>query len=61
MFVIDPQGTVVYAGGIDDMPSTDAADVATAKNFVAAALDEALAGKPVTTASSAPYGCSVKY
>jgi hypothetical protein len=61
MFVIDPKGTVVYAGGIDDMPSTDAADVATAKNFVAAALDEALAGKPVTTASSAPYGCSVKY
>jgi peroxiredoxin len=61
MFVIDPKGTVVYAGGIDDKPSTDAADVATAKNFVAAALDEALAGKPVTTVSSPPYGCSVKY
>jgi peroxiredoxin len=61
MFVVDPKGTVVYAGGIDDTPSTDQADIATAKNFVSAALDEALAGKPVTTASSAPYGCSVKY
>ena len=61
MFVVDPKGAVVYAGGIDDTPSTDQADIATAKNFVSAALDETLAGKPVTTASSAPYGCSVKY
>lgn len=61
MFVVDAKGSVVYAGGIDDTPSTDQADIKTAKNFVRAALDEALAGKPVTTASSAPYGCSVKY
>jgi peroxiredoxin len=61
MYVIDPQGTLVYAGGIDDKPSTDQSDVATAKNFVASALDEAMAGKPVTTASSQPYGCAVKY
>ena len=61
MFVIDPKGTVVYAGAIDDKPSTDQADVATAKNFVLAALDEAMAGKPVTTASTQPYGCAVKY
>lgn len=61
MFVVDAKGAVIYAGGIDDTPSTDQADIATAKNYVRAALDEALAGKPVTTASSAPYGCSVKY
>ena len=61
MYVIDAKGSLIYAGGIDDTPSTDQADVATAKNFVRAALDEALAGKPVTTASSTPYGCSVKY
>ena len=61
MFVIDPSGTVVYAGGIDDKPSTDAADVKTAKNFVRQALDQSLAGKPVSVASSQPYGCSVKY
>jgi hypothetical protein len=61
MYVIDPKGTLVYAGAIDDKPSTDQSDVAGAKNYVAAALDEALAGKPVTTASSQPYGCGVKY
>jgi peroxiredoxin len=61
MYVIDAKGTLVYAGGIDDKPSTDQADVATAKNHVKAALDETLAGKPVTVSSSAPYGCNVKY
>jgi peroxiredoxin len=61
MFLVDPQGTLQYAGGIDDKPSTDRADIKTAKNFVAEALDEALAGKRVSTASSTPYGCAVKY
>ena len=61
MFIVDAKGTLVYAGGIDDTPSTDQADIATAKNYVQAALDEVLAGKPVTTASTAAYGCSVKY
>jgi glutathione peroxidase-family protein len=61
MYVIDPAGKLVYAGGIDDKPSTDVADIASAKNFVSAALDEAMAGKPVTVATSTPYGCSVKY
>ncbi|HEY7409446.1 MAG TPA: thioredoxin family protein [Vicinamibacteria bacterium] len=61
MYVIDPKGTLVYAGAIDDKPSTDPADVAGAKNYVLAALDEAMAGRPVTVASTQPYGCSVKY
>jgi peroxiredoxin len=61
MFVVDKKGAVVYMGAIDDKPSTDQADVKGAKNFVAAALDETLAGKPVSTPSSTPYGCSVKY
>jgi peroxiredoxin len=61
MFVIDAKGTLVYAGGIDDRPSTDQADIATARNYVDAALDEVTAGKRVTVASSQPYGCSVKY
>jgi peroxiredoxin len=61
MFVIDPAGKLLYAGGIDDKPSTDDEDVKTAKNFVRAALDETMAGKPVTVASSQPYGCNVKY
>ena len=61
MFVISKDGTLLYAGGIDDKPSTDPGDIATAKNYVTAALDEAMAGKSVTTASARPYGCSVKY
>jgi hypothetical protein len=61
MFIIDPRGTLIYAGGIDDTPSTDLADIKTAKNYVQKALDEALAGKPVSTPTSAAYGCSVKY
>lgn len=61
MFVIDPAGKIVYAGAIDDKRSANPADVKTAKNFVRAALDEALAGKPVSVASTSPYGCSVKY
>jgi peroxiredoxin len=61
MYVIDDKGVLIYAGAIDDNPSSDAADAATAKNFVRAAYDEASAGKPVTNASTAPYGCGVKY
>ncbi len=61
LYVIDPQGRLVYNGAIDDKPSTDPADVPGAKNFLASALDQAMAGKPVTVASSQPYGCSVKY
>jgi hypothetical protein len=61
MFVIDPTGKVLYAGAIDDRRSANPEDVKGAKNYVRAALTEALAGKPVTVASTTPYGCSVKY
>ena len=61
MFVVDPKGILLYAGGIDDKPTTDLADVKVARNYVEAALGEATAGKPVTVTSSQPYGCSVKY
>lgn len=61
MVVIDPRGTVIYNGAIDDKRSANAADIAGARNHVAAALDEARAGKPVSVASTTPYGCTVKY
>lgn len=61
MFIIDPNGKVVYNGAIDDKRSTDIEDIKTARNYVVAALDEMKAGKPVTVAATAPYGCSVKY
>lgn len=60
MFVIDPAGKVVYAGAIDDKRNASS-DRKNVNNYVRAALNESLAGKPVTVASTAPYGCSVKY
>jgi peroxiredoxin len=61
MYIVDAKGTLVYAGGIDDKPSANVADVKTARNYVSAALADIAAGKPVAQASTRPYGCSVKY
>ncbi|WP_341896046.1 thioredoxin family protein [Ferrovibrio terrae] len=61
MYVIDKTGKLAYAGGIDDKPSTRIDDLATAKNFVDVALSELAQGKAVSTATSRPYGCTVKY
>jgi peroxiredoxin len=61
MFIIDPQGKLIYNGAIDDHPTTDKADPPKSKNYVSAALTAAMAGKPVEQAVTRPYGCSVKY
>lgn len=61
MFVIDPQGKLIYQGAIDDKPTTDKADIKTAHNYLDQTLNAAMAGKPVPVASTRPYGCSVKY
>ncbi|NBV51594.1 thioredoxin family protein [bacterium] len=61
LFVIDPQGKLVYDGAIDDNSSADPATVLKAKNYVRDALEAVLAGKPVSQSVTKPYGCSVKY
>lgn len=61
MFIIDPQGNLIYQGAIDDKPGVDPSELKGAKNYVRAALQEALAGRPVEVSSTKPYGCSVKY
>jgi alkyl hydroperoxide reductase subunit AhpC len=61
MVVINPQGVVIYSGAIDDRPTTDLQDVQGATNYVSLALEQAMAGKPVRTPVTRPYGCSVKY
>jgi peroxiredoxin len=61
MYIIDPAGKLVYAGAIDSKPTANQADIATATNHVKVALAESLAGKPVSTPVTRPYGCSVKY
>lgn len=58
LFIVNPAGTLVYAGAVDDKPSGDAAS---ATNHVKRALADSLAGKPVGTPTTRPYGCSVKY
>jgi peroxiredoxin len=61
MYVIDREGVLVYAGGIDDIASTDVDDIPKAKNYVSAALDAAMGGKDVAVKTSRSYGCGVKY
>jgi hypothetical protein len=59
--ILDPKGVLIYDGAIDDKPTADQADIPGAKNYALAALKEAMAGKPVTVATSQPYGCGIKY
>jgi peroxiredoxin len=61
MFIIDPEGKVIYQGAIDSKPSAKPEDIASSTNYVKVALDESMGGKPVSNASTKPYGCSVKY
>jgi peroxiredoxin len=61
MYIIDASGMLVYKGGIDSIPSSSVSDVPKAKQYVRVALDEVLSGKPVTDASTRPYGCTLKY
>jgi peroxiredoxin len=61
LFIIDNSGILRYAGAIDDKPTADKADVATANNYVRSALNSLSKGQPVKPATTQPYGCSVKY
>lgn len=61
MYVIAKDGNLLYQGAIDDQPSTEKSSLASAKNYVTAALDATMSGKAVETNTTEPYGCSVKY
>lgn len=61
MYIVDPQGTLVYAGGIDSVPSAREEDIKTASNHVRAGLAQALAGRPISRPVTRAYGCSIKY
>lgn len=61
MYVIDPSGTLIYNGAIDDHPTPDQSDIPSSKNYVSEALQEAMSGKKVSDPATRPYGCSVKY
>ena len=59
--IIDQQGVLRYSGAVDSKSSSNVKDIATATNYVRAALDAGLAGKPIAVAQTQPYGCDVKY
>jgi hypothetical protein len=61
LYVIGPDGTLRYMGGIDDRATADPADIPGAKPYVRAALADLAVGRPVAEAVTRPYGCSVKY
>jgi peroxiredoxin len=61
MYLIDPEGTLVYQGAIDSIRSTSPADVGKAENYLKAAYESSKAGEPIAKATTAPYGCAVKY
>jgi len=61
MFVINPEGVLVYDGAIDSNPSANPADIEGAENYVVAALSASMNGEEVATPTTRPYGCSVKY
>lgn len=61
LFIIDPQGTLVYAGGIDDISSGNPADIARANNHVKAAFADIKAGRPIAKPVTKAYGCNIKY
>ena len=61
MYIVDPAGKLIYAGGIDSVPSSRVDDIKTAVNYVKQGVREALAGQPIRAATTRPYGCSIKY
>ena len=61
MVIINPEGKIAYEGAIDSKATPNPADIPTSTNYVKTALDESLAGKPVSNPKTKPYGCSVKY
>lgn len=61
MYIVDPQGKLVYAGGIDSIASARAEDIPKATPFIRNAMGEIAAGKPLSVSTSRPYGCTIKF
>lgn len=63
MFIVDPKGTLVYAGAIDNSPDGEGQSPSGGSlvNYVSQALEELAQGKSVSVPKTKAYGCSVKY
>ena len=60
VFVINPEGKIIYQGAVDDDPTGDNEPLKRT-NYIRATLNDALAGKQLTVTATKSYGCSVKY
>ena len=61
MYLIDPEGVLIYQGAIDSIRSTRSSDVEKANNYVLAAYESAVSGEPIENSKTTPYGCGIKY
>ncbi|HEQ98405.1 MAG TPA: thioredoxin family protein [candidate division Zixibacteria bacterium] len=61
MYIINPEGMLIYAGAIDDKPSTNVDDIPESNNYVKQAMSASMAGEEVPVKTTVAYGCSVKY
>ena len=61
MFVINPDGILVYDGAIDSIASSKDRDIEQAERYVELALAAVKDGGVPEMVKSRPYGCSVKY
>ncbi len=61
MYIVNPKGQLIYAGGIDSIPSARVDDIPKATNYVKQGVSQAVAGKKITASTTQPYGCSIKY
>lgn len=61
MFIIDPEGHLIYEGGIDDKATTNLEDIKTARNYIKEAFALIEQGEKLKVTKTTPYGCSVKY
>lgn len=61
MNIIDTRGNIVYVGAVDNSPMGQTPEGQSRVSYVDKALEELVAGKPVSTKETKPYGCTVKY
>ncbi len=61
MYIIDPEGTLVYQGAIDSNRSASASTIPGAANYVKAAMADLDAGRDVVINDTQAYGCPIKY
>lgn len=61
IYVINPEGKLVYNGAIDSIRSTKVEDIAKADNYASAAIQAAKSGGMPAKSTTEPYGCGVKY